>query len=57
MASELTELALTCRWYKEGFEARKVGEQCPYALNSPKWILWMEGYLAAAAIPNLEEAP
>lgn len=35
------------RWFKEGQEARKRGDlqdSCPYALRSPKWYIWNEGF-------------
>lgn len=35
------------RWFKEGQEAARRGEQpshCPYAERSPKWFIWQEGF-------------
>lgn len=47
----LSALAQSSKWYREGYETGKntdlPSEASPYVVNSPKWILWAEGYLAA----------
>lgn len=37
------------KWFKEGEQAFKNGvpiTDCPYAVRSPKWFIWREGWQA-----------
>lgn len=47
----LSEMVRNSKWFREGYDTAKntdlPWEAVPYAVNSPKWILWVEGYLAA----------